>query len=100
MADGKPGVLIDPAVWQQYASIDPKHALDQKHESWNPIWGFPKFRTIDSDACLSDSVAIRYQNDEGYRPKNLSCNSGVLAPGYKVIPIVASIPKVAAASAP
>ena len=97
-ADGGPGILVDPEVWKQYANIDPKHALDQKHESWSPFWAFPKSRLIDTDACLANSVQIRCQEDETYRPRNLVLNNGVPGPTYSISQVV-QVPAAAAAGA-
>ncbi len=92
------GVDFDPAVYQQYASIDPKHALDQKHESWTAFWGFPLARTIAGDASVSNSVQIRLQHDASYKPVELEQSCGVLAAGYGVVGVVAD-PGIAAAAA-
>jgi uncharacterized protein (DUF2235 family) len=83
------GVDFDPVVYQQYANLDAKHALDQKHESWSLEWAFPNPRNIDSNACLSNSANIRLQHDASYQPRNLNQHGGVLAPSYTVVPVVA-----------
>jgi len=83
------GVDFDPAVYQQYANLDAKHSLDQKHESWNLSWAFPSLRSIDSSACISNSANIRLQHDASYKPSNLNQHAGVLAPTYSVVPVVA-----------
>ncbi len=85
------GLEFDGDVWASYASLDPKHALDAKHESWNPLWLFPKRRTIAQDAALSNSVVIRCEHDDTYRPKNLTLENGVPANSYAVVPVVAPI---------
>ena len=82
------GVDFDPAVYQQYANIDAKHALDQKHESWSVTWGFPNSRAIADNASASNSVQIRLQHDASYHPANLKHNAGTLAGGYTVVPVV------------
>ena len=92
------GVDFDPAVYQQYASIDPKHALDQKHESWTAFWGFPLSRTIAGNTSMSNSVQIRLQHDASYKPVNVEQSGGVLASGYGVVGVVAD-PGIAAAAA-
>jgi uncharacterized protein (DUF2235 family) len=92
------GVDFDAAVYQQYASIDPKHALDQKHESWTAFWGFPLARTIAGNASVSNSAQIRLQHDASYKPVNMKQNGGVLAAGYGVVGVVED-PDVAAAAA-
>lgn len=69
--------------------LDAKYALDQKHESWNPLWTFPKRRSVPPDATLADSVFARSQHDDSYRPGNLTFVAGALAPGYQKAAIVA-----------
>ena len=86
MPDGRPGILVDPTAWSKFQCVDPKHALDQKHESWTPLWMFPRDRDIDSKACLSDSVQLRCQHDSTYRPKSLSFDTnGNLASSYSIV---------------
>lgn len=92
------GVDFDPAVFQQYACIDAKHALDQKHESWSPVWAFPLPRNIADNACIGNSVQIRLQHDASYKPMNVKQSNGALAPGYSVVSVVAD-PGLAAAAA-
>ena len=92
------GVDFDPAVFAQYASIDAKHALDLKHESWSVRWGFPAARQIANDACISNSVQVRLQHDCSYQPPNLKANAGVLPSGCSVVPVV-TLPNAAAAAA-
>lgn len=85
------GVDFDPAVYLQYANLDPKHALDQKHDSWSVRWGFPSARTIPSDASVSNSVQVRLQHDASYQPTNLKQNCGMLAASYTVVPVVSAM---------
>ncbi len=83
------GVDFDPAVYLQYANLDAKHSLDQKHESWNLKWAFPNPRSVAGNACISNSANIRLQHDSSYTPCNLKHNAGVLAPTYTVVSVVA-----------
>lgn len=92
------GVDFDQTVFAQYASIDAKHALDLKHESWSVRWGFPAARQIANDACISNSVQVRLQHDCSYQPTNLRANAGVLPSGCSVVPVV-TLPDAAAAAA-
>jgi hypothetical protein len=62
--------------------MDPKFALDTKHESWNVGWLFPKHRTIAANSTISDSVFARCMHDSSYRPGNLTLTDGQLASGY------------------
>lgn len=82
------GVDFDATVFAQYASIDAKHALDLKHESWSVRWGFPAARQIASDACVSNSVQIRLQHDCSYQPTNLKANAGNLPSSCSVVSVV------------
>ena len=92
------GVDFDNAVFQQYATLDPKHALDQKHESWGIKWSFPKSRSIASDAAISNSAQIRLQCDMSYKPVNLQVSGGRLAPSHTVVPVIGAVGQAAAAS--
>jgi uncharacterized protein (DUF2235 family) len=77
---------------------DPKYALDKLHDSWNPIWGFPKRRSIDKDAVLADSVILRSQHDNAWRPMNLEFTGGIPSSHYRIARVV-SQPQVAASGA-
>jgi uncharacterized protein (DUF2235 family) len=89
MPDQKPGLLLDPGVWAKFQCVNPEHALDQKHESWSPLWGFPRERSIDIKACLSDSVQLRCQHDGTYRPKSLSFDAnGNAAASYSIVKVL------------
>jgi len=88
---GTLGLQFVDAAWNQYQALDPKYALDQKHESWNLFWGFPQWRTIAGNAALANSVAIRCAHDASYRPKNLALQpDGTPAATYSVMPVVAN----------
>ncbi len=93
------GVTFDDAVFQQYANLDPKHSLDQKHESWDLKWAFPKPRAIADNASISNSVHIRLQSDVSYKPISLKQSSGQLASSYTVVPVVTGVDQASAASA-
>jgi len=76
---------------------DAKCALDTKHESWNIGWAFPKSRPIADNATLSNSVPVRCQNDNSYRPGNLkfaNTATGELAAQYQIAQTVAQTPPV------
>ncbi len=82
------GLKIDGGVQAQYAlPLKPEYALDQLHETWNPLWGFPKRRAIANAAYLSNSVLVRCQH-ESWQPKNIELVNGIPAPGYPIVPIV------------
>lgn len=77
---------VDPLA--AYPSpIGPSYATAPLHESWNLLWGFPKRRTISSDASIANSVNIRAQGNAAYRPTNLSFVKGALAPEYTVVTV-------------
>jgi uncharacterized protein (DUF2235 family) len=86
------GLQIDPGVWGQYALLDAKYAISQIHDSWSLLWGFPKSRTVATNAALSNSVAIRCQCDSTYQPDNLVAPDGILAASYQTVPVVAAPP--------
>jgi len=78
------GLEFAAEVQSKYAlPMDPKYALDQKHESWSVLWGFWKKRPIAGNSTIADSVFVRCENDSSYRPENLSFVGGQLAPGYQ-----------------
>ena len=84
------GVEIAPAVLAHYSMpLDSKYALDEIHESWKPLYGFPRPRTVDPASSLSNSVVIRCQNSPGYQPGNLSLAGGSPAATYNIGPMVA-----------
>jgi uncharacterized protein (DUF2235 family) len=79
------GLVFAPEVLADYPSpIDKKYALDTKHESWNPVWVFPKSRDIAANATLSNSVVVRCEEDNSYRPRNLNLVNGAPGPGYAI----------------
>lgn len=91
------GLQIDPTIIAQYTvPLDPKYALDTLHTSWNILCGFPRHRQIGKDSVLSNSVLIRCQHDQTYRPANLQFANGVLS-GFYGTAAVMSMPEVAAA---
>jgi hypothetical protein len=84
------GLEFHPDFSAMYPSpSDKKNSLDSKHESWNPLWLFPKSRTIARDATLANSVTIRCENDATYRPTNLTLVGGGPGPGYAAETVVA-----------
>ncbi len=77
------GLVFDANVLSAYPSpIDKTDALDTKHESWSPLWLFPKPRDIAQNATLANSVTVRCQTDGTYRPANLALVNGVPGPTY------------------
>ncbi|HUK36198.1 MAG TPA: DUF2235 domain-containing protein, partial [Vicinamibacterales bacterium] len=65
------GLSFDEGVLAKYSDVDAKHALGTIHESWKPLWGFPKPRSIGQTANVASSVQIRWLADASYRPGNL-----------------------------
>ena len=82
------GIQTVPSAAARYTNIDPKHALDQIHESWNVLWAFPERRTVPYDAVSADSVSIRLAGDAGYRPPNLRLDETGGLSGYRTEPVV------------
>jgi uncharacterized protein (DUF2235 family) len=84
------GLVFDATVLAKFPSpIDRKDSLDTKHESWNPLWAFPKSRDIAKSATLANSVEVRCQNDTTYRPGNLSLVNGLPDANYAAEIVVA-----------
>ncbi|MGD0464752.1 MAG: DUF2235 domain-containing protein [Tepidisphaeraceae bacterium] len=81
------GLAIDTSG-PGYPSINAQTSLGPIHESWNPLWLFPRSRTIDPDSSLGNSVAIRVQYERGYEPDNLRYSTGILASTYTIVPVV------------
>jgi uncharacterized protein (DUF2235 family) len=79
----KLGLALDQSMLTRYPSpLDPKYALDTLHDSWSPLWLFPKVRTIAPNVTLSNSVNVRCTQNSAYRPENLSFAVGSLAASY------------------
>jgi uncharacterized protein (DUF2235 family) len=84
------GLIFDAGVLSAYPSpIDQKDSLDTKHESWSPLWLFPKPRDIAKNATLAISVEVRCRMDSSYRPGNLSLVNGLPGPTYGSETVVA-----------
>lgn len=85
----KLGLQVDSKVSAQYDSLNQGSAIAQIHESWSFFWWFfPRARTIAPDSALSNSVAIRCQNDSSYRPGNLTLDNGAPAGSYQPVQVV------------
>jgi uncharacterized protein (DUF2235 family) len=83
------GLVFDLGVAEKCSvPMDKKYSLDTKHESWNPLWLFPKPRTIAPDAALANSVVVRCEVDGTYRPPNLSLVNGLPGSQYAVEVVV------------
>ena len=81
------GVAFAADVQAKYSvPVDAKCALDQKHESWTPLWALPKSRPIAANATLSNSVSVRCKHDASYRPGSLKFTDpdGQLSPQYAI----------------
>lgn len=76
------------ATAKYFLPVASKYSLDEIHESWTPLWGFPLRRTIPPNVSLSGSVAVRCQNDATYRPSNLTIANSAPDPGYPIVPTV------------
>jgi uncharacterized protein (DUF2235 family) len=85
------GLAFDPAFRQKYTlPANPALALDSKHESWEVLWGLPRRRSIDDHSVLADTVFLRCQHDQTYRPANLTITDGMPASTYRVARIVSA----------
>ena len=94
------GVDFDPVVYQQCMQVDPRHALDPKHESWSFKWLEPKIRLIDPHASISKTVQQRLLQDASYQPGSLKHSGGVLDSGYIAVDVVAQLAQSQAAGKP
>ena len=93
------GLQFDPNKVKQYTCpMNAEYALDQIHESWKIFCGFPIWRPIRHDSLISNSVAIRCQDDSNYRPHNLTFENGTLASTYS-LSTICTLPAAIAASA-
>jgi uncharacterized protein (DUF2235 family) len=83
------GLDISPAAlaWCSFP-LDNKYALDQLHDSWNPLWGFPHSRPIQLNSSLANSVVIRCQHQTGYQLNNLTLQNRIPASGYSTVAVV------------
>jgi uncharacterized protein (DUF2235 family) len=82
------GAEFDDSAWGRYGAVEPKHALDLVHESWNVLWGFPKHRNVAPGSALANSATIRWMHDCSYRPSNLQLTDRGPT-GYPVVYVVA-----------
>jgi len=93
------GLQFDPAVLAQYTMpLDPELALDKFHESWKVFCGFPKRRSIDKNASIANSVAVRCAEESTWRPQNLVFVNGSLASSYQFVGVVKDPASAAGAS--
>jgi uncharacterized protein (DUF2235 family) len=89
------GVEFSPVAIAKYSSpLDATLALDQIHDSWTPLWGFPVRRTIPPTSSLSNSVLIRCQHHDGYAPGSLKLQAGLPVSTYQVVEVVTVPPAV------
>jgi uncharacterized protein (DUF2235 family) len=88
----KLGLQFTDREWAQYASLDAKYALDQLHDSWSLLWGFPNTRTVANNSILSNSVAIRCEYENSYHPENLTLNNGAQVAAFQTVQVVMQPP--------
>jgi uncharacterized protein (DUF2235 family) len=81
------GLQIDSDAASQFAVPDGKHSLDQIHESWNALWGFPRARQVAAASSVGNSVQIRCAHDTSYQPGNLTRNGTQLGATYAVVQV-------------
>lgn len=83
------GLIVNPDRQKQYSvPFDAKYALSPMHETWSPLWGFPKRREIPPNSCLADSVVVRCQHHDSWTPKNVELQNGLPASHYSITPVV------------
>jgi uncharacterized protein (DUF2235 family) len=83
------GLVFDDAVFEHYSTLDPKHALDQIHESWTLAWGFPTRRQIPAGSTIANSVGIRIKNVSDYRPPNIPSGFPEATGGLQIETVIA-----------
>jgi uncharacterized protein (DUF2235 family) len=94
------GAQISPVAVAKYASpLAATFALDQVHDSWSPLWGFPVRRSVPPTSILSNSVLIRCMHHDGYTPAGLELQGGLPASTYQILKIVAEVEAAQAAAA-
>jgi uncharacterized protein (DUF2235 family) len=82
------GLQFDGDSFANYTEIEAKHALDAAHQSWNPLWGLWKKRTVPTAATVANSVAIRARYEDAYRPTNLIIDGTGGLTGYGIENVV------------
>ena len=80
--------VVHPAADQYPSPMPQKFALDQIHESWNLLWGFPRRRTVDAAMPLASDVEVRVDAEDGYAPPNLNYDASGKLTGYNFEPVV------------
>ena len=89
---GAKGLTFDPYVYRRYTTLDPTHALDPLHESWNLVWGLQARRQVPDGAAIANSVAIRIETLPEYRPANLPAGFPAALGGLQIETVVAEPP--------
>jgi hypothetical protein len=82
------GLQFDSDSFETFAGIEAKHALDAAHQSWNPLWGLWKRRTVPAGVTIANSVEIRARYEDNYRPTNLVIDHTGRLTGYKIENVV------------
>jgi uncharacterized protein (DUF2235 family) len=82
------GLMFDPTMAAQFATLPAKYALDDIRESWAPADGPPHLRPIDPASEVANSVAVRVQYALTYLPGNLTIEDQQLADTYTVVNLV------------
>ena len=82
------GLVFAASSFALYTGSEAKHALDTAHQSWNLLWGFWKKRTVSANSIIGNSVAIRVQHDELYRPTNLVIDQAGELKGYQIEDVI------------
>jgi len=86
---GDPLELIETAESPcPYRSVNAKNALAPIHDEWSPIWGFPKVRSIAQGSIVANSVELRVEHAQTYRPSNLKLNGSTLDGTYGIETVV------------
>jgi hypothetical protein len=68
----------------KYYPIDPKHCLDQVHDSSSARWGFATTRQIMTGFAIASTVAAAHTTLAGYSPTQLPSSFPTSPSGLKV----------------
>ncbi len=92
------GLVFDAAALARYVPPQAAHALDRMHDSWSPLWGFPRIRAIPAGAAISNSAALRREHRPDYRPPNLPAAFPADPGGFAIAAVVTPPPDWAGAA--
>ena len=82
------GLLFSAGDELQYLSPVPAKAIGQQHDEWKIVpWGIPEHRQVPSAAAMSNTVQMRLDKIDDYKPENVNLNGGQLS-GYPIVQVL------------